>query len=228
MLANAINNCNLIVSILSVVLTMSCNNVSNSVAQRVIIKFLFNEGVKATEIHQRLHKQFEEECLSLRTVFEWCKSFQDGRERVSNLPHAARPASAVNLGNIQKVDQLIRSNRRISVNEIAGILNMSVGSVYAIVHGKLKFSKVSARWVPKQLSAEQQQKRLQVCGELRLRYEYEGDDFLSRIITTDETWVHHYIPESKNVSVEWRHSSSPPPKKFKRQPSAGKVMATVF
>ena len=141
MLANVINKCNLIVSILSVVLTISCNNVSNSIAQRVIIKFLFNEA-------EILHKQFEEECLSLRTVFEWCKSFQDGCERVSNLPHTARSASAVNLGNIHKVDQLIWSNRRISVKEISGNVNTGVGSVHTIVYGKKTWSLKQGHYSP--------------------------------------------------------------------------------
>ncbi|KAF6036818.1 hypothetical protein EB796_004868 [Bugula neritina] len=55
----------------------------------------------------------------------------------------------------------------------------------------------------------------------------EDETFLQRIITGDETLVHHYEPESKRRSMEWRHADSPRKKKFKSQPSAGKVMATV-
>ena len=39
---------------------------------------------------------------------------------------------------------------------------------------------------------------------------------------------HHFEPESKRVSMEWRHSTSPRSKKFKSQQSAGKVIVTVF
>ena len=49
------------------------------------------------------------------------------------------------------------------------------------------------------------------------------DDFLLRLVTVDETWVHYYEPENKAQSRQWVG-----PKKFKTQPSAGKVMATVF
>ena len=52
--------------------------------------------------------------------------------------------------------------------------------------------------------------------------------FLSRIVTGDEMWVHHYEPESKRQSMEWKHLGSPVKKKFKTQPSTGKVMLTVF
>ena len=44
----------------------------------------------------------------------------------------------------------------------------------------------------------------------------------------DETWVHHFIPETKSASTEWKHASSPAWKKFKVVPSVGKVMDTVF
>ena len=41
-------------------------------------------------------------------------------------------------------------------------------------------------------------------------------------------WVHYYEPEKKAQSRQWVGPWSPRPKKFKRQPFAGKVMATVF
>jgi hypothetical protein len=56
----------------------------------------------------------------------------------------------------------------------------------------------------------------------------QGEEFLSRIVTGDETWVHHYEPESKGQSMEWKHLGSPTKNKFKTQSSAGKVMLTVF
>jgi hypothetical protein len=63
-----------------------------------------------------------------------------------------------------------------------------------------------------------------------LRYADEGDVMLNRIVTGDESWVHHYQPESKCVSVQWKDPRSPSTKKFKvaNMPSAGKVMLTVF
>jgi hypothetical protein len=54
------------------------------------------------------------------------------------------------------------------------------------------------------------------------------EEFLSRIVIGDETWVHHYEPESKRQSMEWKHPGSPTKKKFKAQSSAGKEMLTVF
>jgi hypothetical protein len=60
------------------------------------------------------------------------------------------------------------------------------------------------------------------------RYEAEGDDFLSTIVTDDETWIHHFEPETKRQSMEWHHTTSPRKKKFKTIPSASKIMVTIF
>jgi hypothetical protein len=52
--------------------------------------------------------------------------------------------------------------------------------------------------------------------------------FLERIVTADETWLYHYEPESKAQSVAWKRPISSLAKKFKSQPSAGKIMLTIF
>jgi hypothetical protein len=56
----------------------------------------------------------------------------------------------------------------------------------------------------------------------------DGDVFLSRIITGDETWAHHYDPMKKIRSMEWRRQSPPRKKKLTAETFPGKVMAIVF
>ena len=87
--------------------------------------------------------------------------------------------------------------------------------------------KLTARWVPKSLSDEQMATRASVCSALLKRFRSK-DDFHLRLVTVDETWVHYYEPENKAQSRELVGPGSPRLKKFKTQPSAGKVMATVF
>ena len=60
------------------------------------------------------------------------------------------------------------------------------------------------------------------------RYGAEGDHFLERIVTGDEIWIHHYEPESKCQSMEWKHPHLPAKKKFKMCPTAGRLMLSVF
>ena len=87
--------------------------------------------------------------------------------------------------------------------------------------------KLPVRWVLKSLSNEQMATRASVCSTLLKRFRSK-DDFLLHLVTVDETWVHYYVPENKAQSHQWVGPGSPRPKKFKTQPSVGKVMATVF
>jgi histone-lysine N-methyltransferase SETMAR len=88
--------------------------------------------------------------------------------------------------------------------------------------------KLCARWVPHSLWDSQKQKRVEISELLLERFTNDRNNFISRIVTVDETWIHHYDPETKRQSMQWKHVNSPPPKKFCVQKSAGKVMATVF
>jgi len=67
-----------------------------------------------------------------------------------------------------------------------------------------------------------------ICQEHLDRHVREGDAFLHRIVTGDESRVYHYEPESKRQSMQWKHPLSLANKKFKTQASAGKVMLTIF
>ena len=64
--------------------------------------------------------------------------------------------------------------------------------------------------------------RLDISRYLLSRYEDIPGDFIDRVVTQDEIWVHRFDPESKMQSKQWKHPGSPPPKKFKRVSSAGK------
>ena len=94
--------------------------------------------------------------------------------------------------------------------------------------GLLGYTKVRCRWVPRMLTLEKKQKRVESCEELLKRYREDGDQFLLNIVTGDESWIHHFNPEEKQLSMQYRHISSPCPKKFKTVPSAGKILLTVF
>jgi len=75
---------------------------------------------------------------------------------------------------------------------------------------------------------EEKQNPVDVCTDLLCCLQAQPEIFLDRIVTQDETWVHHIDPETKRQSVVWKHASFDTPKKFKVSPSAEKVMAIVF
>jgi len=56
--------------------------VPSAVAHCIIVKFLTNENVKPAEILMRLRAQFGDETLSRIQVYDWSKSFKEGRREV--------------------------------------------------------------------------------------------------------------------------------------------------
>ena len=56
--------------------------------------------------------------------------------------------------NIAAVEAVVKENCRVTLNDIAACLKISHGSSHHIVHDVLQFHKVSARWVPRQLTPE--------------------------------------------------------------------------
>ncbi|GFR79138.1 transposase [Elysia marginata] len=57
--------------------------------------------------------------------------------------------------------------------------------------------------------------RKDTCTQLFERYNAERVAFLQRIMTGDESWVHHYDSGCKAQSIEYRHKTSPSPRKLK-------------
>ena len=104
---------------------MSEQEVPPAVAQRIIIKFLTNEGVKPSEILTRLTAQFGETTLSRTQVFDWAQKFKEGQEAVQNESHQKRPRTSVTDENIRAIRDLIESDRRLTIDKIARMVHVS-------------------------------------------------------------------------------------------------------
>jgi len=154
--------------------------------------------------------------------------FKPGEFSTCDAPRPGRPKTVTTPEIIDQIHELILEDRRILAKSIAEKLGTSRERVGSIVHEDLDIRKLSAKWVPKCLKADQKRQRWQSSEHLLEFFRRDPNDFLSRLVTMDETWLYHYDPETKQQSMEWRHSGSPRPKKFRVQKSAGKVLASIF
>jgi len=139
---------------LSVVRKMSGAKVHVSMEQHIIIKFLMKEGCKPSEIYSRLKRQYGKKTLSNVSVSKWSSALKKGRETMENRPRERWLRTFITGENSERVDALIRENRRITVHKLSGLLNISDGSVKTIIKQHLQYSKVCARWIPHLLSDE--------------------------------------------------------------------------
>ena len=82
---------------------------------------------------------------------------------------------------------------------IAHELDISAGTVSSIIHSVLMTSKVSSRWVPIMLNPRQKACCQKFSEENLDMLRANPENLFSRIITGDETRVHHHDPETKRV-----------------------------
>ena len=104
-------------------------------------------------------------------------------------------------------------------------MGISTGSV-ACKH--LVMIKFCAQWVPRMLDRKMKDCRYEASSKNLKFMQLNGNLFLQCSATGDKTWIHHYDPESKQQSMQWKHFSSPSSRKFKVQASAGRIMCAIF
>ena len=140
------------------------------------------------------------------TVAKWSAEFKRGRDSLEDDPRPGRPADVISQEMIDRVERLVLNNRQCA--ELASECGISNGSVYTIIHEHLGMSKVSARWVPRNLNMQDRQQRVESSQELLEVYNADPEDFHTRLVT-DETWLHHWDPDTKKESMQWKHPGSP-------------------
>ena len=135
------------------------------------------------------------------------------------------PSTFVTPQNEECLNQLIHTNSKIT-RELYTELTINFNALGIIVT-PLKYQSLH------QVDHTNAHTRTERTSTLRLsdlqnHHEAEGDGFLDCIISDDHISCHHYEPESKQQSLEWWHASAPLKKKFRTQPSVGKVTCAVF
>jgi histone-lysine N-methyltransferase SETMAR len=193
-----------------------------------VIRFLNARNVKPADIHRQICDVYGENTMSDGMVRKWVRQFNEGRENMHDEARSGRP-SVVNDDLVRAVDSKVHEDRRFTISSLSlHFPQISRTILYEIVSDRLNYRKLCSRWVPKMLSEEHTTQRPGSALTFLTCYSKQDDEFLSHIVTGDETWVSHVTPESKRQSMECRHTSSPKKPKFKQTISTLKIMCSVF
>ncbi len=119
------------------------------------------------------------------------------------------------------------NDRRVTIQTIAEEFNVAHGTIWTILHQDLGLVLKSARWVPKQLTAEHREKRVNCAKNFKAMMR-ANPEFLTKIVTMDESNIPLFQPERKRTSSQWLKKGSAPPIKFKEAASRKKQMVVTF
>ncbi|XP_065684366.1 protein GVQW3-like [Hydra vulgaris] len=132
---------------------------SNFVEQRSAIKFCLRNDISAAETYRTLQKAFGEE--TVLNVYKWNKYFKEGRERVDDLERSGRPLTLIDDRHINKIKELVLANCRLTIRDLVDMVEISFGSVQAILKDHLGLRRLKSRLMPKFLNffEKERQKR---------------------------------------------------------------------
>jgi histone-lysine N-methyltransferase SETMAR len=139
------------------------------------------------------------------TCRRWFAKFRTGEEGLRDKNRSGRPLAY----NLEDFRQTIEGNPRTSVRRLETELLLSKSTYWNHLHRIGKANR-RARKVPRELTAEQKQRRIDLCRQLR-QNAFDGR-FYGRIITCDEKWIFFQNPDHANQWITPGQPALPVPK----------------
>jgi len=175
-----------------------------------------------------LDKHYSDSAPEKSTVEKWFVKFKLGEMSTEDDARSGGPKKAVTDENIKKVYKFFFYNRKVKLIEIAETQKISKERVGHIMHDYMDMRKLCSKWLPRELTIDQKQQRIDDSKECLEMFKHNKSEFFRRYVTLDEIWLHRSTPESNRQSAEWTARDEPSPKCAKAQKSAGKVLTSVF
>ncbi|VDO74190.1 unnamed protein product [Heligmosomoides polygyrus] len=141
-----------------------------------------------SEATQNIKMAWGEDSANERTVRRWYQKFRVGDVDLEDKDRSGRPAKC----DDGRLKERVEADSRGTVREMGRELQISRTTISRHIEAIGKVKKLD-KWVPHELTEEQQRCRLDICSSLTIRN--ENDPFLDRVITCDEKWILYTILE---------------------------------
>lgn len=209
--------------------SMSRSNVifsKNSI--RAIMLYNFERKLKAQECFEEIRATIGDQAPSLGSVYYWYQKFSTGHFDLEDDSRTGRPKSSTDDDSVARVQEAIDENPSHTYRSLEASLGLNAPALNSILHDHLGLTKKMARWVPRDLTAAEKQRRVDFATEFLKFFDHGRSANFDKLVTGDETWIYFYDPLSRTQSREWSAIGAAPPTKTKREKSSGKVMIAVF
>ncbi|KAG5323505.1 GVQW3 protein, partial [Pseudoatta argentina] len=118
-----------------------------------VIKHLHMKGLTPKKIKTELDN-LHSTSAPFATVYNWVNEFKRGRTSTCDAPRSGRPIEAATSEIIDKIHNIVLTNRRVKVREFVEATGISHGTVISILYEQLGMKKLKARWVPRLLTVD--------------------------------------------------------------------------
>ncbi len=209
------------------VIAMAYTPLAQRMEQRATIKFLQKSGQTVMQIWRALHRVYGAAALGKTQVRVWFDRFKTGdmTTPTKDSAHPGRPRRR--LQHAQTIQDLLATDSRMSLDDLSHQSGLSRSSVHRLLKKDLKLTKLSAKFVPRILTQDQKEQRVNMCRQ-NLDLFKADTTLMEKVITTDETWIPLFDPVTKQASAEWRPKGSVHPQKALRARVTRKTMLVLF
>ncbi|KAG5320400.1 SETMR methyltransferase, partial [Pseudoatta argentina] len=153
---------------------------------RSVIRYLVWKGKTPVEVYNEVKTAYGDTGMNRTSVFKWCREFKNGRTSVHDDQRSKRP-SILTDDIVEKIENALRDDRRLTMDELSAMFpQISRSLLHETITETLGYRKLSARWVPKQLTDQHKLNRVEAGQEFLRRYKLHGDEFLRSIVTGDD------------------------------------------
>ncbi len=199
------------------------------VEQRPVVKFLSQSGHTPIQCWRQLHDIYGNQTFSKNSVRVWHKKFQNGHSSTKDEKRSGWPWSTRTPEAVEAVRNQLGQDRRQTVHQLAEEVGLNKSTLHTILKSDLKLSKVAPKFIPRILTDKQKRFRMKLCQQNLDRLQ-QDNDFLSLIVSGDESWMSVFEVETKQQASEWvpKGDNSARLTKALRQRSTKKAMLTVF
>ncbi|KAG5311603.1 SETMR methyltransferase, partial [Pseudoatta argentina] len=152
---------------------------------RSVIRYLVWKGKTPVEVYNEVKTAYGDKGMNRTSVFKWCREFKNGRTSVHDDQRSGR-RSILTDDIVEKIENALRDDRRLTVDELSAMFpQISRSLLHETITETLGYRKLSARWVPKQLTDQHKLNRVEAGQEFLRRYKLHGDEFLRSVVTGD-------------------------------------------
>jgi len=144
--------------------------------EKTSFKHLHIKGLTPKEIKAELDNIYSTSTSAFATIYIWVNEFKRDRIFTCDAPRSGHPIEAAMLEIIDKVHDIVLTDRRVKVRELVEATGISHGTVISILHEQLGMIKLLARWVPRLLTVDHKRNRVMIskqCLEMFQRNEFQ-------------------------------------------------------